>query len=75
MNSLVERRIDSHTQMLVEVGVRLCRSQGLDYARQFLEDVHVPQSIIERVLELDPQSSSDARIRHVRYQNICPATQ
>lgn len=75
MNSLVERRTDSHVQMLVEVGVRLCRSQGLDYARQFLVDVHVPQSIIERVLELDPEAVADPRIRHVRYQNICPVTQ
>lgn len=75
MTNFVERRSNSHTQMLVEVGVRLCRAHGKEYARQFMKDVQVPQSIIERVLELDPEAVADPRIRHVRYQNICPVTQ
>ena len=67
MANFNERRTDSHVQMLVEVGVRLCRSRGHEYARGFLKNVHVPECIIERVLETEPAASSVRRIRHVTY--------
>lgn len=45
-----ERRTDRHKQMLVDVGIVLCRCNGLEYAQTFLEKMKIPQTVIERVL-------------------------
>jgi hypothetical protein len=65
MTDFVERRSDSHLQVLVEVGIGLCRSRGHEYARQFLRDVQVPESIVERVLKEEIKPKAERRIRHV----------
>lgn len=70
MTDFVERRTNSHVQMLVEVGVRLCRAYGHEYAQNFLKDVHVPESVVERVLEAEPRAPAAKRIRHVTYQHL-----
>lgn len=67
MTDFVELRSDSHVQVLVEVGVGLCRFKGREYARQFLKDVQVPESIVERVLEEEIKPKAERRIRHVAY--------
>lgn len=68
MTNFLERRNDPHAQMLVEVGIRLCRFQGRAYAREFLKDVHVPDCIIERVLADAMVHANERRVRHVTYQ-------
>lgn len=68
MNDFIERRTDPHLQMLVEVGVRLCRLESQAHGRQFLESVHVPDSIIERVLAEATLHTAERRIRYVSYR-------
>lgn len=75
MTNFVERRTNSHVQMLVEAGVRLCRAYGHEYARSFLKDVNVPESIVECVLEAEPRPPAAKRIRHVTYQHLAPVQQ
>lgn len=53
-------RRDTHSQMLVDVGIVLARAHGLDYARAFLDEMHVPQNVISRVL-----SGSSRRMMHL----------
>lgn len=45
-----ERRCDTHRQVLIDVGLRLQRHYGTDYARQYLADVNIPEPTIQRVL-------------------------
>lgn len=45
-----ERRLDRHRQVLIDVGLRLHRHYGTDYARQYLADVNIPEPTIQRVL-------------------------
>lgn len=68
MTDFNERRTNLHVQMLVEARVRLHRLRGEDYARSFLKDVHVPECIIELVLEPVPAASSTRRIGQVTYE-------
>lgn len=70
MNDFVERRNNSHLQMLVEVGIRLRRFQGQAYALEFLKDVHVPAGIIERVLAEPTLQSTKRHVRHVSYATV-----
>lgn len=67
MTDFVERRSDTHLQLMVEVGIQLCRLRGRPYAQRFLEDVHVPAATIERVLPSLASPSAKPRIRHVDY--------
>jgi len=70
MTDFVERRNDTHTKMLVEVGIRLYRFRGQEYARDFLNDVHVPTGIIERVLAEAALQTAERRVRHVSYAMV-----
>lgn len=45
-----ERRCDLHRDTLIEVGIKLQRHLGTEYAKQFLTDVNIPDPTIERVL-------------------------
>jgi len=47
--------------MLVDVGVLLNRSDGLDYAKKFLEEVRIPEPVIDRVLLQEEPPVSTAR--------------
>jgi hypothetical protein len=67
MTDFVERRNDTHTKMLVEVGIRLFRFRDQAYAREFLNEVHVPACIIERVLAEAALQTAERRVRHVSY--------
>jgi len=70
MTEFVERRNDTHTKMLVEVGIRLYRFRGQDHAREFLNDVHVPPGIIKRVLADAALQTAARRVRHVSYATV-----
>jgi len=72
MTDFVERRNNRHTQMLVEVGIRLCRFRGRGYALKFLRDVHVPDGIIERVLREATSHAALQGVRHVTYHPTEP---
>jgi len=45
-----EHRTNTHQQMLVDVGVLLRKIRGEEYARQFLEEMAIPELVIARVL-------------------------
>lgn len=72
MTDFVERRNNSHTQMMVEVGIWLCRFRGQAYARTFLKNVHIPDGIIERVLGEAMSHAAERGIRHVTYHPAEP---
>lgn len=50
MEPYADDRRDTHCQMLVDVGIVLARAHSLDYARAFLDEMRIPQSVISRVL-------------------------
>ena len=52
----LERRSDLHREHLIDVGVGLRKAHGAELARDYLEEVQVPEPIILRVL-------SRARVR------------
>lgn len=45
-----ELRCNTHQQMLVDVGIVLHKAYGDAYAREFLESVNIPASVIQRLL-------------------------
>jgi hypothetical protein len=53
MNPDSDRRTDSHLQVMVDTGVVLQRAYGDEYARCFLESMHIPEQVIIRVLARD----------------------
>lgn len=55
-----ERRRDTHRQVLIDVGLRLQRYYGTNYARQYLADVNIPEPTIQRVLS-SPELRQPAR--------------
>jgi len=61
MEPCVEVRRNTHCQMLVDVGIVLARAYGPDYARAFLEEMHIQQNVIDRVL-----SGSARRMMHLQ---------
>lgn len=52
----LERRNDLHREHLIDVGLGLKKAHGAELARDYLEEVAVPEKIILRIL-------SGARIR------------
>jgi hypothetical protein len=46
----LERRNDLHREHLIDVGVGLRKAHGAELARDYLEEVQVPEPIILRVL-------------------------
>jgi hypothetical protein len=46
----LERRSDLHREHLIDVGVGLRKAHGAELARDYLEEVQVPEQIIVRVL-------------------------
>lgn len=50
MASPQELRTNMHQQMLVDVGLVLRRAYGESYARVFLEEMAIPELVIQRVL-------------------------
>ena len=61
MELCADVRRNTHCQMLVDVGIVLARAHGLDYARAFLDEMLIPQSVIARVL-----SGSTRRMMHLQ---------
>ena len=47
---VTELRRNTHQQMLVDVGIVLQKAYGDEYARDFLETVNIPASVILRLL-------------------------
>jgi len=50
MTDLHELRTNKHQQMLVDVGLMLRKAYGEVYARQFLEEMAIPELVITRVI-------------------------
>ncbi len=50
MESRSDTRVNFHHQMLVDVGVVLCRAYGADYARAFLLDQGIAERVVDRVV-------------------------
>ena len=46
----LERRNDLHREHLIEVGLGLKKAHGAELARDYLEEVAVPEKIILRIL-------------------------
>lgn len=46
----LERRNDLHREHLIDVGLALQKAHGPQFARDYLEEVQVPEQIIVRVL-------------------------
>ena len=55
----LERRNDLHREHLIDVGLTLNNAHGAAFARDYLEEAEVPETIILRVL-----SKSKMRARH-----------
>jgi len=49
----IERRLDNHRQMLVDVGILLHRAYGDGHARMFLEEMAIAEQVIVRILVRD----------------------
>ena len=45
-----ELRKNTHQQMLVDVGIVLEKAYGGEYAKNFLEGMNIPASVVQRVL-------------------------
>ncbi|QNA89926.1 hypothetical protein G4G28_18085 [Massilia sp. Dwa41.01b] len=56
----LERRNDLHREHLVDVGLMLKNAHGADFARDYLEEAEVPESLIRRVLTVSKMRASDA---------------
>ncbi|NNG22652.1 hypothetical protein [Telluria aromaticivorans] len=50
MDDMIDSRIDTYRQALVDIGVALRRDCGSAYARGFLEDVKTSEAVIARIL-------------------------
>lgn len=48
--SVAELRTNTHQQMLVDVGIVLQRAYGDEYAKDFLEGMNIPSSVVLRLL-------------------------
>ncbi|MEN3277928.1 MAG: hypothetical protein V7631_3718 [Massilia sp.] len=61
----LERRNDLHCEHLIDVALQLQKAHGAELARDYLEEVNVPEKIIVRVLsrtkvrELDDEDEAE----------------
>ena len=49
-NHAAELRTNTHQQMLVDVGIVLEKAYGGEYAKNFLDEMNIPASVVQRVL-------------------------
>jgi hypothetical protein len=72
MNDFVERRNNSHLQMLVEVGIRLRHFQGKAYALEILKGPRPGRHHRTRTGRPTLQSTK-RHVRHVSYATVATA--